>query len=204
MRRIALAAAVVGAAQLAGAGPAVALAQTNLEFVTDAVARAVGDAVSGLDLAGQGQDAGPVLIQAQAGHSANWLFEHILVEELLRRGLAVTLDSAAVDGASPRLSYRVADLEVSGSSGLLHGSVSRRCRVLVSLGYSRNAETVWTGEGRAEAADRVSARELDALQDSRYDFARTELEKRTWGRYVEPVIVTAVLGSLVYLFFSNR
>ena len=46
--------------------------------------------------------------------------------------------------------------------------------------------------------------QIDVLQHSRFSFAKTDVEQRTWGKYVEPMIITTVLGSLVYLFFSNR
>lgn len=204
MRGTGVAAGAATGLLLAWTAPARALASTNLELVTEAAARAVDQAVAGLDVGAGGRADDPVLVLAEANHGGNWLVEHLLVEELLGRGLAVTLDSASVDGAAPRLSYRLVDLGVSGRSGLLGGAVTRRCRVSVRLGYSRDGQRLWSGEGRAEVADRVPKGELDALQDSRYAFAHTELERRTWGRYVEPVIVSAVLGSLVYLFFSHR
>lgn len=201
-RRLARAVAALGGA-LALAGPAPALEASNLELVTAAAQQAVRQAAAGVDA--RGVDAHEaVIMRPAASHAANWLFEHLLAEELLGRGLAVALDSSGVASAAPRLTYRVVDLSVSGRARLLHGSVTRRCRVALQLDFARGGEHLWTGEGRAELSDEVPQRELEALQHSRYAFARTELEKRSWGKFVEPVIVTTVLGSLVYLFFSNR
>jgi hypothetical protein len=42
------------------------------------------------------------------------------------------------------------------------------------------------------------------LQDTTYDFAKVEVQRQSWGKFVEPVIVSAVLGGLIHLFFSNR
>lgn len=183
------------------AGRAGALGASNLECVSQAAALAVQEAVSGLDAAGHGEGFDRVSILPAARHDANWLFEHLLLQELLTRGLAVTVDTST---AGAHLSYRVIEVAVSGRSALLSNTVTRRCRVGVQLDLDLDQERLWSGEGRALLRDRIPKGELEALQDSRFDFAETELEKRTWGKYVEPVIVTSVLGSLVYLFYSNR
>ena len=183
------------------AGRAGALGASNLDLVSRAAAQAVREAVSGLDAAGYGEGFEAVSVAAAAGHDANWLFEHLLLQELLGRGLAVTADTSAVPA---RLSYRVVEVAVSGRSALLTNNVNRRCRVGVQLDLDLGPERLWSGEGKAQLSDRIPKGELEALQDSRFDFAETGLEKRTWGKYVEPFIVTSVLGSLVYLFYSNR
>lgn len=180
-----------------------ALGDSNLQLVSSAATQAVRHAVVDLDLSHDQAAAAAVSIVPAASHGANWLFEQLLVEELLGRGLGVTLDSTAAD-VGAQLSYRVIEVGVRGQSSLLSSSISRQCRVGLALSLHRGNELLWTGEGRAEVRDRVSERELDALQHSRFAFAKTEVEKRTWGKYVEPVIVSSVLGSLVYLFYSNR
>ena len=68
----------------------------------------------------------------------------------------------------------------------------------------RHRLLVWSGDGHAERQDHVAKGQIDVLQHSRFSFAKTDVEQRTWGKYVEPMIITTVLGSLVYLFFSNR
>ena len=182
------------------AGRAGALGATNLDLVSRAASQAVHEAVSGLDAAGHGEGLQRVSIQPAARHDANWLFEHLLLRELLDRGLAVTVDTEA----AAQLSYRVIEVAVTGRSGMLSNTVTRRCRVGLQLDLDLDQEFLWSGEGRARLSDRIPKGELEALQDSRFDFAETELEKRTWGKYVEPALVSSVLGSLVYLFYSNR
>lgn len=178
-----------------------ALGPSNLDLVSRAATRAVQEAVAGLDTAGHGEGFEKVSLQPAAKDDANWLFEHLLLEELLTRGLAVTADTSA---AAAHLSYRVIEVAVTGRSGLLTNNVTRRCRVGLQLDLDMGGERLWSGEGRAGLRDRIPKGELDALQQSRFDFAETDMEKRTWGKYVEPAIVSSVLGSLVYLFYSNR
>lgn len=192
---------LLAAALLLPAGRAGALGASNLELVSRTAAQAVQKAVSGLDAAGYGEGFERVSVLPAARHDANWLFEHLLLEELLTRGLAVTADTSA---AAAHLSYRVIEVAVTGRSGLLTNNVTRRCRVGLQLDLDMGGERLWSGEGRAGLRDRIPKGELDALQQSRFDFAKTEMEKRTWGKYVEPAIVSSVLGSLVYLFYSNR
>jgi hypothetical protein len=102
------------------------------------------------------------------------------------------------------MSWRVVDLGITGQTGLLGGTVTRRCRVVVRLELHNAGELVWSADGHAERQDRVPKGQIEALQHSRFGFAKTDLKERTWGKFVEPVILTTVLGSLVYLFFSNR
>ena len=189
-------------AGLLAVGPAAALEPSNLNLVTQTAQQALRNALTDLTLPEHGDGSAPDLIAVASAstHAANWLFEHMLVEELVSRGLDVTIDPAA----DTQLSWRVVDLGINGQTGLMGGSVTRRCRVVVRLELRQAGELVWSGDGHAEQQDKIPKGQLDALQHSRFGFAKTDLEQRTWGKYVEPVIISAVLGSLVYLFFSNR
>ena len=179
------------------ARPTAALEASNLDLVTQTAQQAVRNALSDLQLP---TPASPIAVASASTHSANWLFEHLLMEDLLSRGFEVAVDSAV----TTRMSWRVVDLGISGRSGLLGGSVTRRCRVVVRLELHDAGELIWSGDGHAERQDQVPKGQIDALQHSRFGFAKTDLEQRTWGKFVEPMIITTVLGSLVYLFFSNR
>lgn len=178
---------------------------SNLDLLTEAAEAAVRDALGKVPLAG-GQDGWqtPVLLEAQDDHDANWLVEQLLVEQLLIAGLPITTAAEGTDLQGRRLSYRVVDLGISGKGRLLSGAVERRCHVTVGLHFSDNGELVSVGEAKAELADVIPGNQLEALQHSSHKFADTNLEKRSWERFAEPVIVTTVLGSLIYLFFSNR
>lgn len=185
--------------------PVVALMPSNLDLLTEAAEAAVRDALGKVPLAG-GQDGWqtPVLLEAQDDHDANWLVEQLLVEQLLIAGLPITTAAEGTDLQGRRLSYRVVDLGISGKGRLLSGAVERRCHVTVGLHFSDNGELMSVGEAKAELADVIPGNQLEALQHSSHKFADTNLEKRSWERFAEPVIVTTVLGSLIYLFFSNR
>ncbi|MFH1566513.1 MAG: DUF4136 domain-containing protein [Gemmatimonadota bacterium] len=176
----------------------------NLDLLLDTAALAVRQALSRDDL-GEAMSAAAgerVRLSARDRQPANWVLEYALVTELLERGLQVYPDSGAAGGLT--LSYRLVDLGLWVRAGLLGSAVERRCRVTLSLQLARGGELVWSGEATGELTDRVPKRQMPALANSTYPFAKVEVEEQTWGRYVEPVIVSSVLGSLVYLFFSNR
>ena len=193
---------VVTALAVLCARPLAALESSNLDLVTQTAQQAVRNALADLQLPATADGAAPNLIAVGSAstHTADWLFEHLLLEDLLSRGLDVSVDS----DATTRMSWRVVDLGINGQSGLMGGSVTRRCRVVVRLELHDAGELVWSGDGHAERQDHVAKGQIDVLQHSRFSFAKTDVEQRTWGKYVEPMIITTVLGSLVYLFFSNR
>jgi hypothetical protein len=188
------------------AKPATALQASNLDLVTQTARQAVREAMADLQLPEQenGTTASLIAVGSAATHASNWLFEHLLTEDLLSRGLEATVDGFGDGDALTKLSWRVVDLGIRGQSGLLGGTVTRRCRVVIRLELHHAGELVWSADGHAEQQDQIPKGELDALQHSRFGFAKTDLEQRTWGKFVEPLIITTILGSLVYLFFSNR
>lgn len=189
----------------AGLGPAWAAAEattSNIELLGEAAAQATDNALAELTAA-PGSAAGPVLLQSGTRHKGNWLVEQALAERLLERGFRVTLDSLAAAGKD-RLAYRVLDLRVTGRSGLLSGTVQRQAEATVALSLSRDDALVWQGEYRAVAADRIPRNRVDLLGNTDYPFAKTDLTAQSWSRFAEPMIVSGVLGGLVYLFFSNR
>ena len=180
---------------------------TNIDLVVETVEQAVDQALADMAFAEARPEQGAsVLVQAEAEHEANWLVDHVLAQRLLARGFAVTLDSSTAETGSARLSYRVLDLGVTGRSGLWGGRVERRSRVTLALRLSSADDEIlqWQNEQTVVTADRVPKREMDLLQTTDFEFARTDLDEQTWGRFVEPVLVSTVLGGLVYLFFSNR
>ena len=178
---------------------------TNMDLLVETVASAVNESLGRIEMPADAASA-PLLIVAQSKHDANWMVEHLLANRLLMRGFSVTLDSTAAQSASMRLSYRVLDLGVSAYSGLRGSEVSRQGRVTLALRLSDERDDVvhWHDEITRTQRDRIPKKQLDILQHDQFKFAQTELEEQTWSKFVEPVIVSTVLGGLIYLFFSNR
>ena len=178
---------------------------TNMDLLVETMAGAVDESLARIEMPDDAATA-PLLVVAQSKHDANWMVEHLLANRLLTRGFSVTLDSTATQSASMRLSYRVLDLGVSAYSGLRGSNVSRQGRVTLALRLSDERDDVvhWQDEITRMQRDRIPKNQLEILQHDQFKFAKTELEEQTWSKFVEPVIVSTVLGGVIYLFFSNR
>ena len=178
---------------------------TNMDLLVETVASAVNESLGRIEMPADAALA-PLLIVAQSKHDANWMVEHLLANRLLTRGFSVTLDSTTVQPTSMRLSYRVLDLGISAHSGLRGSKVSRQGRVTLALRLSDEGDDVvhWQDEITRTQRDQIPKNQLAILQHDQFKFAKTELEEQTWSKFVEPVIVSTVLGGLIYLFFSNR
>lgn len=180
---------------------------TNMDLMVETTKAVVDDVLAEFSDGKSGLRAeAPVLIEAQSKHDANWLVEHLLIEALLERGFEVRVDTASAGQLGVRLTYRIIDLGISGWSGLMGGSVSRECRVTINIRVNGLADGTLRvqHEISKRLRDRIPKNRLEVLQNSNYDFADTELEEQSWGKFIEPAIVTTLLGSLIYLFFSNR
>ena len=190
---------------LAAPAPAVPVL-TNMDLVVGTVEQAVDQALGQLETQALAHDQ-LLLVAPQGKHAATWLVDHLLAEGLLGHGFAVTLDSATAPAGVARLSYRILDLGVTGRSSLWGGKFHRDSRVNLVLqlsGSAKGAPLDWQGEVAGHLADVVPKDRLPLLQDTAYDFAKIEVQRQSWGKFVEPVIVSAVLGGLIHLFFSNR
>ena len=180
---------------------------TNLDMMMGTIEQAVEQTLSAMDAeADSSLWQGLVLVAPQTKHDANWAVSHILTEQLLSRGVEVALDTTRAPAEGSRLSYRVLDLGISGRSSLWRGKVLRQSRATLLLRVSSidDESLRWQQQETALQSDRIPAKMVEQLQTTTHQFARTELEEETWGKFVEPAIVSTVLGGLVYLFFSNR
>jgi hypothetical protein len=45
---------------------------------------------------------------------------------------------------------------------------------------------------------------IPIIQSEQYSFLSPKLPENTTGKYLEPALVAAVVGGLVYLFFASR
>jgi len=185
---------------------------TNLELVEQAVREAV-YSIDSVPPADKGDDLG---INIGGRDEGSWLLNSTLKDRLIGLGWRVRSKSETADSntqwqTSFVLKVRVTDLGLRYTRTwrrYLLGSklVERVARV--SLYYElvdRKADqVVASSNAKAEARDIVPASLLPALSDSKHGFADPELEKSKWDRYLEGGLVLAIVGVLVYLFYSNK
>jgi hypothetical protein len=185
---------------------------TNLELVEQAVR----NAVDSMDVAPPEGGKPNLRVRAGSGPDAAWLLDNVLKERLIAMGWNVRAgkDESAADSSSEggyQLKLKIIDLEmVYGRSWrrfVLVGKIVERI-ARVSIFYElvdRSSERVLaSSHARSEIRDRVPASMLPLLSDTEYGFASPDMEKGQWDRYLEGGLVIAIIGVLIYLFYSNK
>ncbi len=189
---------------------------TNLQltqFVADtAVARALATAVV---------DSGTHAVLAPAReHPLNFVLEHALLKALSRRGVDVTVRRSPIPDDSlklmfgrpgdPVIEYTIGSAKVTYLRfvGMLPGRVKieRQSLITGSLGMRdpNSARVLWTGDIGQNFVDRFARSQLPLVEEERYPDLKSVLPQRNVDKVLEPVIVVAVVGGLVALFFQNR
>jgi hypothetical protein len=185
---------------------------TNLELVEEAARAAVDSAhISSPPTPGSDID-----VVIDAGNPGAWLVQKIVNERLIDRGWDIRAaeghsDSILVIDTPYMLRLKIVQLD------LVYGRQWRRYVIGSKMvervaRASLYAELVDTVEGkivesrraRAEVRDVVPASDLAVLSDSKYAFASPELEEGKADKYLEGGLVLAIIGVLVYLFYSNK
>ena len=178
---------------------------SNMDLLMEMVQVAAEDALDEMIVSKEVDS--PVIFVADEGkHDANWLVRHALSERLLDRGFSVAIDSTLNKSSRFRLSFRVLDMGITARSGLRGNFAERQSRItlILKLNDELNHKVLWQNEITKVSSDKIPKRYLELLQHSDHKFAKTDLEEQSWNKFVEPMVVSAVLGGLIYLFFSNR
>ena len=189
---------------------------TNLQltqFVADtAVSRALASAVV---------DSGThaVLAPAQA-HPLNFVLEHAMLKALSHRGVDVTVRRTPIPDDSlklmfgrpgdPVLEYTLGSAKVTYLRfvGILPGRVKIERQSLVtgtiSMRDPNSSRVLWTGDIGQNFVDRFARSLVALVEEERYPELKAEVPQRNADKVLEPIVVVAVVGGLVALFFQNR
>ena len=117
--------------------------------------------------------------------------------------------NAPADGF--RLEYQALDFTLRYTkiyrSHLIGGKkVKRRAdvRILATLFDESDGAVVWTGEALQSQEDQFPYGQLAEVEAGLFAFSKPPRESKSWGKVVEPVVVTGIIVGLIYLFFSNQ
>ena len=178
-----------------------------MTVIAEALGRAISESVVELDRhpASTCSANRKILIDELEQHEANWLVSHILADRLIGQGYDVYRD-VNPEGCYEKLSYRVAELVLDAKGNLRGGRVSRTARVEVAMRLTTGSadSLLWRDETSVTLRDDLPLNAVQVVQNDEYSFAKFDVAEQSWNRFVQPVIVSSVLGVLVYLFFSNR
>ena len=179
---------------------------TNLELVEQAVLESVEELPS--RLLDQGVDT--VGVEILGDHPGGWLLEQTATQILNSEG--VTVSSVSRDpGSGYVLRLRPMDLAVrygDSSRSWLIGSkkVDRHatCEISATL-LSAGGTVIMSNRYGATVSDQVAVSDLSRLAGERTDpWLAPERTESGEGGILEPLIVSGVVASLIYLFYSSR
>jgi hypothetical protein len=155
-------------------------------------------------------------LKPQSESPGNWLVEQVLVEKLLGRDYRVVIPdnlaarSQDVCAQADILRYRIVTLDLDYPSSRrkhLFGSrlVERRVRMQLHFRLSRpGGEVVWAGDAQRTGGDWISAAQLPVVEQESVSFVSPRLRADGWGRFAEPALLTAVIGGMIYFFYSTQ
>ena len=199
---------------VASRGPRVPYTNLRLvQFVADtAVSRAFASAVI---------ESGAHTVVAPAhDHPLNFVLEHALLKALASRGVDVTVRRSVIPDDSlkrlygvpgdPVIEYTLATAKVTYLRfvGFLPGRVKIERQALVTgtitMRDPNTSRLLWTGDLGYNFVDRFNRGQVALVEEERYPDLKGVMPERNFDKIMEPVIVLAVVGGLVALFFANR
>ncbi len=124
-------------------------------------------------------------------------------------GLEPALAEIPVDA---EIDLRVIELGIrytgTHRSGFIFGDTKVERYAVASMQASlrelENPVQRWSGYGESAVLDEVPKDDLAILEGQRYPFTAPALPQKGGNRWVEPIIVSAIVVGLVFLFVSNR
>lgn len=155
-------------------------------------------------------------LESPSDLSGRWLVDQILAERLIARGYRVVFgdslsnETAELCSRAGFLRYRIVLLNlnyISSRREHLFGprQVEREAQLDLFFRLSRaTGEVLWAGEIKRSAGDWISRKDLPQMEQASPPFLAPRLPTDGWGRLAEPAILTAVVGGLIYLFYSTQ
>ena len=155
-----------------------------------------------------------VFLKTEEDNPANWLLEDELVSYLLSLNYQISLGSPDSNYTLPEsnsLFYRIIELKldypkVKRKSFLGEKLVTRRATLNLAFRLENKAtgKVLWSKRGQEEKSDVVKKSMIKSLNNDSYPFLSPSLSSDSQSKYLEPALVAAVVGGLIYLFFANR
>jgi hypothetical protein len=155
-------------------------------------------------------DSQMVWVKEEGENPSAWIVREEIVLFLSKTGPVGVGEKEGQESSSPVLSYRIIKLnleypEIKRKKLFGKSWVKRESQVAISFSLSDpDGKILWSKRGERKNSDLLRKEELLSLNNRQYPFLCPEIPQSTWGRYVEPAVVTVVVGGLIYLFFANR
>ncbi len=114
-------------------------------------------------------------------------------------------------GQKLRLEYHALDFGLRYPkiyrSYLIGGKVVERrakVKIVAKLLDPSDDSIVWIGESEKTYEDDFPFSMIDEVEAGKFEWVKPPRKNTNWGKLVEPVVVSAIIVGLIYLFFSNQ
>jgi len=156
-----------------------------------------------------------IFVRSESENSANWLLEEELTSYLGAKGFSLALPQKEVKSDNFEncwdLLYRIIELRLEYpkvKSKRLFGQkfVHRESDLNMSfrLTEKNTGKILWAKRKNHFNSDLFPKKIVPMIQSEQYSFLSPKLPEDTTGKYLEPALVAAAVGGLVYLFFASR
>ncbi len=189
---------------------------TNLQLVAF-----VADSAAPRALASAPLESGQhVVLSPARAHPLDFVAERSLLAALTARGVQVTVRHTPVPDDSvsllyarpgdPLLEYTLGSAKVSYVRlvGWLPGRVKIERQALVQgnlvMRDPTTSRVLWSGDVGYSFVDRFPRNKQSVVEDARYTDLKDDVPGRSIDKLAEPVIVLAIVGGLIALFFQNK
>jgi hypothetical protein len=155
-----------------------------------------------------------ILLKADLEHPANWLLEDELLSYLISLKYQVGLRSNERGEESTEswsLFYRIIELsldypEIKRKGFFGKRFVTRRATLNFSFRLEDNetGKVLWSKRDKDQRSDLITRSMVKSLSNESYPILSPSLPQDSQSSLIEPALVVAVVGGLIYLFFANR
>ena len=123
-----------------------------------------------------------------------------------------SLTVAVANSADPVLEYTLASARITylrlvgGYILASRTKIERQALVegVLTLRDPANSRVLWTADASHNLVDEVPRSQLPRVEDERFTDLKGAVPERNFGKFIEPVVVVAVVAGLIVLFFQNR
>jgi hypothetical protein len=191
---------------------------TNLQLTTLVANTAVERAMRSAPL-----DSGTHVVLAPGqSHPLNFVMEHAVLRQLAKRRIGTSVRRAIIPDDSlmaiagnpgdPVLEYQLASARITylrlvgGYVLASRTKIERQALVegVLTLRDPATARVMWTADATHNLVDEIPRNQLPRVEDERFSDLKGVVPERNMGKFVEPVLVVAVIAGLIVLFFQNR
>ena len=151
-----------------------------------------------------------LIIESEQAHEANWLLEDAFTEFLTSRKDQTNLTIGKFNSYNYKITFRLIDVRIDyiqeKKFAFLHTDNLRRTTIVgFNLNiYDENNQFISNQMFSQLKTDSVLLNDIDYIENPQFKFSQADFSPGNQLSQLEPVFITSIIGSLVYLYYSSR